>query len=71
MATDSFGLKFMLHPFYKTRKTDIVIVARGLAAVANPPHVRSQIILVVDCWGAQLESDLFLSANDSIAGETP
>jgi hypothetical protein len=42
------------------------MMAQGLAAVANSPHRRSNIILLADLWVAQLESDLFLSAHDSV-----
>src|SRR5450631_4088409 len=40
-------------------------------AVVNPPHGRSKIIVLAYPRVAQLESDLFLSANDSIVRGTP
>src|SRR5579859_3170613 len=69
IATDNFALFMLHHPYiyFRFRPMRRHYGARVFAAVANLPHCRLNVILLVDCRVAQLESDVFLSAHDSVA----
>src|SRR5450631_1628731 len=71
IATANFAL-FMLHPFVELCERPIChrYNRRVLPSLRIRRIDRSSAILLVDARVAQLESDLFLSAHDSVAHKT-